>query len=171
MSMSYLDTLNVVDSTGEAGLAYAKITKAMRVHVRSLVNDGIVAVYAKGTEESTTLDDPKALVYVTESGASYVDELRSAGLLSEVPAKPVRAPRARRARRTTRQAKPRTVVPTALESVSSPVLPEGTVAVRVQGNQHGDQLVVVPTPSSDSDRMDALERKMSALLAAMNAMA
>lgn len=167
MSMSYLDTLNVVGSTGEVGLAYAKITKAMRVHVRSLVNDGIVAVYKKGTDESTSLDDPLALVYVTETGGSYVQELRSAGLLSEVPAKPVRAPRARRTRRTTRQASPRTV-PTALQSVESPVIPEGSTAVRVPGNQHGDQLVV-STPSSHEDRMAVLERKVSALLAALSA--
>lgn len=163
MSMTYLETLAAVEAAGSAGLAYAKITRAMKVHVRSLVNDGVVGVYTKGTEEGCSLDDPQAVICTTESGSSYVSELVNAGLIAEAAlvAKP-KTPRTR----TTAPSKTEAVVPTALESVVSPVIPDGSSAVRVQGNHLGDQLLV-STPSSEEDRIEALERKLSALMAAV----
>ena len=113
MSVSYLDTLVVVDAAGSEGLVYGKISRAMKVHVRSLVAEGIAGSYSPAGEW-VSLDTEGCVVCITVQGASYVDMLTEAGVLAAKVAKkaPVRKPKA-----------PVQVVPEALESVA-PVTPK-----------------------------------------------
>jgi len=182
MTVSYFDTVAAVQEA--EGLAWADMTRAMRVHVRSLQAEGLVASFAG--EDVTTINDPEGVVWFTEQGAAYVDMLTEAGLIAapegaesaaeaaeqeaeqeaaqvptEKPRKRTKKSRKRGGKVTTRKG----TVPSPEESlVESPVLPEGQKARRVPGNQHGDQLIPVDT---EQDRVAALERKVSALMAAL----
>lgn len=113
MSMSYLDTLVVVDEAGSEGLVYGKISRAMKVHVRSLVAEEIAGSYSS-TGDWVSLDTEGCVVCITVQGESYVDMLTKAGVLApkapKAPKAPVRKPKA-----------PVQVVPEALESVAPPV--------------------------------------------------
>jgi len=169
MTVSYFDTVAAVQEA--EGLAWSGMTRAMRVHVRSLQAEGLVASWAG--DDVTTINDPEGVVWFTEQGAAYVDMLTEAGILAapegaeEAPEEAVEAPAQedpkprKRTKKTTRKG----TVPSPEESlVESPVLPEGQKARRVLGNQHGDQLIPVDT---EQDRVAALERKVSALMAAL----
>lgn len=145
MSMTYLDTFGVVIGSGTDGVAYATLTRAMKVHVRSLHTEGVVAAFVG--DETVSLDESGAVICLTLQGESYADLLAEAGviqpreaLLEQGAPKPKR--RKTRRRKTTTTSKRRTV-PTPSESIESPVLPKGARARRVPGNQHGEQLQVV----------------------------
>lgn len=166
MSVSYLDTLAIIRD--QEGLAYGKITKAMRVHVRSMVNDDLVRSFLEDGEQ-TTLDDPEGVIWFTTSGAEFVDLLTSSGLLAEsAPAKPSPRKRSSRRRKTTKVTA-RRVVPTPSESVepTNPLKPSNGVR-RVPGNSV-DEWQKAPVQESEADRIQALERKVSALMAALTA--
>ena len=176
MTVSYLDTVASVEAASTQGLAYAKLTRAMKVHVRSLVTEGHAAAFIG--DEEVSLNQPKAVVCITDKGEAYVELLRSSGLLAEqvVSAKPKKRTKsktstAKRSAKPKRRNNPVTVSkrrPSSPKTVESPVLPEGEKARRVPGNAFGDQLVI-PTPSEmDSKRkIEDLERKVSALMAVL----
>jgi hypothetical protein len=174
MTVSYLDTVAAVEAASTQGLAYAKLTRAMKVHVRSLVTEGHAAAFIG--DEEVALNEPKAHVCITDKGVAYVELLQSSGLIVSDPAP---APKRKRSSRKqpkaapAKTAKPKrrnnpvTVskrVPTPVESVTSPVLPEGETARRVPGNQHGDQLKV-DQKVDQAAQIEDLERKVSALMA------
>lgn len=168
MSMTYLDTFGVVIGSGTDGVAYATLTRAMKVHVRSLHTEGVVAAFVG--DETVGLDAPGAVICLTADGAAYADLLAEGGLLQpretlqeQGPSKPKRT-KTRRRKTTTK----RRTVPTPSESVESPVLPKGATARRVPGNQHGDQLKVDPVVDTNAEIED-LKRKVSALMAALTA--
>lgn len=147
MSMTYLDTFGVVIGSGTDGVAYATLTRAMKVHVRSLHTEGVVAAFVG--DEAVSLDESGAVICLTLQGEVYADLLASGGLLQpretlqeQGPSKPKRRKPARRRKTTNR----RRTVPTPSESIESPVLPKGARARRVPGNQHGEQLQVVASP-------------------------
>lgn len=164
MSMTYLDTLAVVVGSGEEGVSYAGLSRAMKVHVRSLHTEGVVAAFVG--DEVVSLDTAKAVICLTSNGASYADLLAESGLIQtrdELVAQGVAKPRKRTTRRRKTSSRKHTV-PTPSESVASPVNPEGRRMV--PGNALGDQMAPVPVASSpEDDRIAALERKISALMA------
>ena len=178
MTVSYLDTVASIEAASTQGLAYAKLTRAMKVHVRSLVTEGHVAAFIK--DEEVSLNEPKAHVCITEKGVAYVELLQSSGL---IVSEPTVAPQRKRSTRkqsktapakTTRKPKrrnnPVTVskrVPTPSESVTSPVLPEGEKARRLPGNQFGDTLHTDQPKVDQSAQIEDLERKVSALMAVL----
>jgi len=183
MSVTYLDTLVDIAAAGDEGLLYSSVTRAMKRHVLSMAADGLVAAFLP-SGETVSFDTDGAVVCLTASGADMYTVWAEAGIVVDREAALEHgpsAPAARKQRKAKRQAKsvskpaapqeakPRTV-PTALESVS-PMVPAGHTARRVPGNQHGDQLLC--TPLSTDERFAALEaameRKFSALLAAMEA--
>lgn len=178
MTVSYLDTIAAI--TEAEGLRYAEITKAMRVHVRSLVADGYVAAFAG--DDQTTLDDPEGIVWLTALGADYVDTLRSVGLIAEpreqepTPAESAK-PKARRTRRSSRRrtttTKPEAseaTVPSPTESVKVTVVPPSP-----KGPQPTEAAVEVPalgaTVSTETvtvgQRMSALEADMGQIKSAL----
>lgn len=139
MSVSYLDTLALVVASGTDGLSYSGITKAMRVHVRSMVSEGICAGFVG--DDVVTLDTDGAVVCLTTHGEAYASMFTEAGLIAPDQAKPKR-------KRQPKATSTRTV-PSAIESVTSPVLPKGTTARRVPGNQHGETLhTITEAPKS-----------------------
>ena len=175
MTVSYLDTVAAVEAASTQGLAYAKLTRAMKVHVRSLVTEGHVAAFIG--DEEVSLNEPKAHVCITDQGVAYVELLQSSGL---IVADPAPAPKRKRSSRKqpkaapAKTAKPKrrnnpvTVskrVPTPVESVTSPVLPEGETARRLPGNQHGDTLHTDQPKVDQAQQIEDLERKVSALMA------
>lgn len=81
MSETYLDTLADVVGAGIDGLPYGKLTRAQRVHVRSLKSDEILAAFVG--DDSVTLDTEGAVICLTVKGEAYVDALRVGGLLPE----------------------------------------------------------------------------------------
>lgn len=169
MSMTYLDTFGVVIASGTDGVAYATLTRAMKVHVRSLHTEGVVAAFVG--DETVGLDAPGAVICLTLQGQDYADLLAESGLMQpretlqeQGPSKPKRRKSSRRRKTTTT----RRTVPTPSESVESPVLPKGATARRVPGNQHGDQLKVDPVVDTAAEIED-LKRKVSALMAALTA--
>jgi len=138
MSVSYLDTI-VAIRDGQ-GIAYSSLTKAMRVHVRSLRNDDVIASFVGDDGTVTSLDDPEGVVWFTASGEAYVEALEAGGLIGPVQEVPA-APKPKRSRRKSKTVRKTTrKVPSPSESVESPVLPKGTKARRLSGNQHGDTL-------------------------------
>ena len=176
MSVSYLDVVHSILAT--EGLTYGQLTKAMKVHVRSLLADGYVGnITADG--DWVALDNPEGVVWFTKDGIGYADALIGSGLLvdprvtADEPEAPVEsapvqeAPKApRKGRRRGGRVTVRQTVPTPAESVQTPVVaPEVTVERRVPGNQHGDQLLL--STVSEDDRVAALERKVSALMAVL----
>lgn len=159
MTVSYLDTLQSVRiaTNGGAGLGYAEITKAMRVHVRSLVAEGHVAAFAESDVQSTTLDDPKGRLFLTVQGVDYVNLFVEAGLLSDM-AEITQEPKARTSRKTTarrrRTAKPKAsqaTVPTPTESVHQHIFSscDGEWVCEVDGCSHREPQpkVTVVAPS------------------------
>ena len=168
MTVSYLDTVAAIEAAEvRGGLTYGEITRAKRIHVRSLVAEGLVAAYT-GDDGVTELYDPEGVIWFTESGGSYVAMLREAGVLGEpLPESKPKAKRTKTRRRKTTKVKTTKTVPTPAESVESPVLPKGVTARRVPGNHIGDQLLV--TSVTEDDRVAALERKVSALMAVLSA--
>ena len=166
MTVSYLDTVAAIEAAeARGGLTYGEITRAMRVHVRSLAAEGHVAAYT-GDDEGTELNNPEGVIWFTETGGNYVAMLREAGVLGEPL--PERKPKAKRTKTRRRKTTKKTTVPTPTESIETPVLPKGSKARRIPGNQHGDTLHTV-TEVTDADRVEALERKVSALMAALTA--
>lgn len=181
MSVSYFRT---VESLWAAqGLAYAKLTKAMKVHVRSLQADGYT-VWVDGDDAPCAYDDPAAMAWFTPAGLDYVEMLAEAGLVdrpahaetvqepeADVPSEPVEveAPvqevpkRSRRGRKVSR----RQGTPKARVQAESPVVPEGVTATRVPGNHLGDQLLMesVPTHEDLVKQLESLQRTVSALKA------
>ena len=174
MSTSYLDVLGNIAAAGETGLRYATLARAAKQHVRSLVADGVVASYLP-SGEAVGLDNPEAVVCVTaEQGVAYVALLQEGGMLAaDIYEQPVaRMPKASRKRRGKVAASVRkqraVVVPTPVESLESPVTPKGKKLVRrVPGNQHGETMLYADV--TVEDRFEAMERKMSALLSAIEA--
>ena len=175
MTVSYLDTVAAIEAASTQGLAYAKLTRAMKVHVRSLVTEGHAAAFIG--DEEVALNEPKAQVCITDQGVAYVELLQSSGLIVSDPApapkrkrstrKQPKAAPAKTTRKPKRRNNPVTVskrVPTPSESVTSPVLPEGETARRIPGNQHGDQLKV-DRKVDQAAQIEDLERKVSALMA------
>lgn len=188
MSVSYLDVVHTIWSN--EGITYGDVTKAMRVHIRSLVADGFLAAVLREDESvHTTLDDPEGVVWFTASGADYVEMLIGAGLVAapvetvqEEPEAPVvsepsvveppvqetvKRRSARKGRKAGKVSRSQGS-PSAREHVESPVLPEGVTATRVPGNHHGDQLLLdstVPTVEDLVESMAALQRTVSALTA------
>ena len=96
MSVSYLDTI-VAIRDGQ-GIAYSSLTKAMRVHVRSLRNDDVIASFVGDDGTVTSLDDPEGVVWFTASGEAYVEALEAGGLIGPVQEVPA-APKPKRSRR------------------------------------------------------------------------
>ena len=177
MTVSYLDTVASLEAASTQGLAYAKLTRAMKVHVRSLVTEGHAAAFIG--DEEVALNEPKAQVCITDKGVAYVELLQSSGLIVEEPVvapkrkrstrKQPKAAPAKTARKPKRRNNPVSVskrVPTPSESVTSPVLPEGEKARRIPGNQHGDQLKV-DQKVDQASQIEDLERKVSALMAVL----
>ena len=106
MTVSYLDTVASVEAASTQGLAYAKLTRAMKVHVRSLVTEGHAAAFIG--DEEVSLNQPKAVVCITDQGVAYLELLRSSGLLAEQVDEP-KAPKKRTKSKTStvkRSAKP-----------------------------------------------------------------
>ena len=167
MTVSYLDTVAAIEAAeARGGLTYGEITRAMRVHVRSLAAEGHVAAYL-GDDEGTELNNPSGVIWFTETGGNYVSMLREAGVLGEpLPERKPRAKRTKTRRRKTTVTKKTTTVPTPAESVepTNPLKPSNAVR-RVAGNTV-DQWQKTPVVSED-DRFEALERKVSALMAAL----
>ncbi len=176
MTVSYLDTVASLEAASTQGLAYAKLTRAMKVHVRSLVTEGHAAAFIG--DEEVALNEPKAQVCITEKGVAYVELLQSSGLIVSGPApkrkrsarKQPKAAPAKTARKPKRRNNPVSVskrVPTPVESVTSPVLPEGEKARRLPGNQHGDTLHTDQPKVDTAQQIEDLERKVSALMAVL----
>jgi hypothetical protein len=166
MSMTYLDTFAAVIGSGTDGVAYATMTRAMKVHVRSLHTEGHVAAFIE--DDQVSLADDGAVICLTAEGQAYADLLAEGGLLQPrevLQEQPVSKPKRKK---TVSKRKNTKRVPTPSESVESPVLPEGTTARRVQGNQHGDQLIVDPVIDRDAEIED-LKRKVSALMSVITA--
>ena len=156
MTVSYLDTVAAIEAAeARGGLTYGEITRAMRVHVRSLAAEGHVAAYT-GDDEGTELNNPEGVIWFTETGGNYVAMLREAGVLGEpLPERKPRAKRTKTRRRKTTKAK---TVPTPTESIVTPVLPKGSKARRVPGNHLGDQLKVeVPAENVNGFSRSVLE--------------
>lgn len=179
MTVSYLDTMAEIVAAGEAGLPYGKFTRAMRRHALSMAADGIIAAYLP-SGETVSFDTEGCVVCLTADGMSTVDMYAEAGLvqprealLEHGPTGPKAKP-ARRRRKATRTAKKVTsrTVPTALGSVSSPVVPKGQKAVKRVPGGSVDTLVTVPVTTDDrvAALEAAMERKFSALLASIEAM-
>ena len=145
MSVSYFDTLVIVDAAGSEGLVYGKISRAMKVHVRSLVAEGIAGSYSPAGDW-VSLDTEGCVVCITVEGSSYVDMLTEAGVLAAKVVKkaPVRKPKA-----------PVQVVPEALESVAPKIKRVHVKPVQAP--------VVV---SSLSNRLADLERMIADLVSA-----
>ena len=164
MTVSYLDTLASVEAASTDGLSYDSLTRAMKVHVRSLMTEGHVAAFIG--DDQVALSEPGAVICLTADGVAYTELLRSSGLLAEEIAESPKPKRRKTRRRKTTTAKK--TVPTPSESVTSPVLPKGEKARRVPGNQHGDQLWI-PTPKEldANKKIEDLERKVSALMAVL----
>ncbi len=177
MTVSYLDTVASLEAASTQGLAYAKLTRAMKVHVRSLVTEGHAAAFIG--DEEVALNEPKAQVCITDQGVAYVELLQSSGLIVEEPPAPKRkrstrkqpkAAPAKTTRKPKRRNNPVSVskrVPTPVESVTSPVLPEGEKARRLPGNQHGDTLHTDQPKVDAAQQIEDLERKVSALMAVL----
>ena len=170
MSMTYLDTFAAVISSGEQGVAYATMTRAMKVHVRSLHTEGVVAAFVG--DETVGLDGEGAVICLTADGQAYADCLAEGGLIQPRETLQEQGPSKPKRRKTTRRRKStvsrRRTVPTPSESVESPVLPKGASARRVPGNQHGDQLKVDQVVDQAAEIED-LKRKVSALMAVLTA--
>jgi hypothetical protein len=177
MSMTYLDTLGVIVAAGTDGVAYATMTRAMKVHTRSLHTEGVVASYSG--DEAASLDTEGAVICLTESGYATVELYAEAGLLQpfevlleQGSAKPKPKPKPKRRttarRRKTTRVTTRKTVPTPTESVepepTNPIKPEGAIR-RVPGGQI-DHWQKAPV---QDDRLESLERKVSALMAALSA--
>lgn len=174
MTVSYLTTVGTIAEA--EGLRYAEITKAMRVHVRSLVAEGYVAAFA-GDDSVTTLDDPEGVVWLTEPGMQYYVLLVEAGLINEASRAQVETaqePKATRSRKSRRrrstQPKAAATVPTPEESVKvtelapskkGPQPTEAAVEVPALGATHPVTTVTV------GERMTALEGRLETLTAAL----
>ncbi len=188
MSVSYFDTLQGVRIATNAavGLGYAEITKAMRVHVRSLVAEGHVAAFADD-DSTTTLDDPKGRVYLTVKGVDYVNLLVEVGLLADMSetveepkAAPSRKPTSRRRRSSKPKSQPKAdaVVPTPEESVKVAPVIEPKYQ-RVAPSKKGPQPTgksFDPSPAKQStvhteipvgERITALEGRLETVTAAL----
>jgi len=172
MTMSYLDTFGAIVAAGTDGLAYGKMTRAMKVHTRSLHTEGVVAAYVG--DEAVSLDAEGAVICLTDSGYTTVLMYSEAGLLqpyetlieqgSAEPKSPAR--KTRRRKTTSRKSSSRTV-PTPSESVepTNPLKPSNAVR-RVAGNTV-DQWQKATPSQADAERIESLERKVSALMAVL----
>lgn len=169
MTVSYLDTLGVIVAAGTEGVAYATLSRAMKVHTRSLHTEGVVAAYVG--DEASSLDGEGAVICLTDSGYTTVLMYSEAGLLQPYETLIEQGspkPRARKTRRKTTSRKSTSrKVPSPSESVepTNPLKPENAIR-RVAGNTV-DQWQKATPSQSDAERIESLERKVSALVAAL----
>lgn len=161
MTVSYLDTLATVAAANAEGVAYDSLTRAMRVHVRSLVAEGHVAGFVG--DEAVTLDTKGVVICLTEGGVAYVAMFTEAGLMQprEALVEHAATKRKPKAARRGKGKATAAVVPSPTESVVSPVLPKGTTARRVPGGSQ-DQLAIVK--DEDMSEMDVLRAQVNMLM-------
>ena len=154
MTVTYLETIQIVNSAGMKGVEYSKMSRAMKVHTRSLLTEGVVACFIG--DEQVSLDTPKGVICLTNS--DYVQLLVDAGLvvIEDEPKKP-------RKHKSTLWGPSTRTVPTPEESVTPipTVAPEGSKVRFVPGGAVDHPVVVKIT---QEDRMSALEAQMSKLI-------
>lgn len=165
MTVSYLETIALIGE--QNGLAYSKVSRAMKTHLRSLLAEGLVCAVASDDVTVVTLDDPEAVVWFTDSGLAYSEMLMSAGVISQPVAETVTSKPKRSRKPRKPKAKSPALVPTPSESVepTNPLKPEGATR-RVAGNTVDQWQKETPTVN-EAERIESLERKVSALMAVL----
>lgn len=125
--LTYLDVLSNLVEVGDSGLPYASLSKAGRVHLRSLNSEGYVqaTVFDGEAWQYATLDTEGVVVELTPDGYAYASLLQEAGLISGDDEEPQPEPKPKRSstrKQTTRRAKPSTQsdVSSVLDGVSTP---------------------------------------------------
>lgn len=156
---TYLDTVVDIHAAGADGLAYASLTRAQRVHVRSLKSDRYVAAFIG--DEEVTLDTEGAVVCITTDGSTYVETLAASGLvmLPEAAPEPVAKPtktvsKRKSSRRTTRKPK----------AVTVPANPDTVTPVKTTSPEAAAAALTVPKGTVNTKKVTTttLEERVSA---------
>lgn len=165
---TYMDTLFDVVEAGAEGLAYAKLTRAQKVHVRSLVSDRYAAGFVG--DEAATLDTEGVVICLTTDGESYVAAFQAAGLLAmpaelveesqpKAESKPVSKPKPKR--RTARKPKAaQSVKPTETKPIPPAPAPKGLKNVFVPGGSVDTRTV---RSTNVFDRLEEIEHMLMSL--------
>lgn len=154
---TYLDTIFAVNAASIEGLTYAGLTRAQKVHVRSLVSDRYVAAFVG--DDQVTLDTEGAVVCITEEGRGYVQVLEDAGLVAVPQAvKPVAKKPAAKPRKKASKPSVKTIPP------AEPQSPERTLWV-AGGSQDTRTVKTMTSAELMAERLQALEQALAAVLA------
>lgn len=168
---TYLDTIFAVNAASIEGLTYAGLTRAQKVHVRSLVSDRYVAAFVG--DDQVTLDTEGAVVCITEEGRGYVQVLEDAGLVAEPQAvKPEVKPRKKVAKPSSKKTSaPKSPRPSLYSKPSTKTIPPAEPqspnrTLWVAGGSQDTRTVKTMTAAELlAERMEALEQALAAVLA------